>query len=295
MVTIIIIGAVLIALIVGYTLHRQRKLHQLYQDKPIERVTNFDLEVDIKGGQAVGGYERRKSRMWVLMWAAIAAVIVVGAAICGIMKWNAGAEQRQIAKAEKQRLEKLKQAEEERLEKQNEDEFLAWVDDNASGSLDAEIRKRFYKAQKNELSELQAKINKLNAEKAKLTAEWQKGLQELDSSLKMARDSLYYSCLENLQAEQAEITAEIETLQKRDIGEWQGEVLLQTVLWMLLWGFCSIMLRMFLGEGIYWLSALGALIFLLVRCWPISSAFDMFLIVFMFVVCVSFGWVLSGE
>ena len=199
MVTIIIIGAVLIALIVGYTLHRQRKLHQLYQDKPIERVTNFDLEIDIKGGQAVGGYERRKSRMWVFMWAAIAAVIVVCAAICGIMKWNAGAEQRQIAKAEKQRLEKLKQAEEERLEKQNEDEFLAWVDDNASGSLDAEIRKRFYKAQKNELNELQTKINKLNAEKAKLTAEWQKGLQELDSSLKMARDSLYYSCLENLQ------------------------------------------------------------------------------------------------
>ena len=295
MVTIIIIGAVLIALIVGYTLHRQRKLHQLYQDKPIERVTNFDLEIDIKGGQAVGGYERRKSRMWVLMWAAIAAVIVVCAAICGIMKWNAGAEQRQIAKAEKQRLEKLKQAEEERLEKQNEDEFLAWVDDNASGSLDAEIRKRFYKAQKNELSELQTKINKLNAEKAKLTAEWQKGLQELDSSLKMARDSLYYSCLENLQAEQAEITAEIETLQKRDIGEWQVEVLLQTVLWMLLWGFCSIMLRMFLGEGIYWLSALGAFIFLLVRCWPIVGAFEMFGIVFVFVVCVSFGWVLSGE
>ena len=287
----------MIALIVGYTLHRQRKLHQLYQDKPIERVTNFDLEIDIKGGQAVGGYERRKSRsrMWVLMWAAIAAVIVVCAAICGIMKWNAGAEQRQIAKAEKQRLEKLKQAEEERLEKQNEDEFLAWVDDNASGSLDAEIRKRFYKAQKNELSELQTKINKLNAEKAKLTAEWQKGLQELDSSLKMARDSLYYSCLENLQAEQAEITAEIETLQKRDIGEWQVEVLLQTVLWMLLWGFCSIMLRMFLGEGIYWLSALGALIFLLVRCWPIVGAFEMFGIVFVFVVCVSFGWVLSGE
>ena len=285
----------MIALIVGYTLHRQRKLHQLYQDKPIERVTNFDLEVDIKGGQAVGGYERRKSRMWVFMWAAIAAVIVVGAAICGIMKWNAGAEQRQIAKAEKQRLEKLKQAEEERLEKQNEDEFLAWVDDNASGSLDAEIRKRFYKAQKKELGELQTKINKLNAEKAKLTAEWQKGLQELDSSLKVARDSLYYSCLENLQAEQAEITAEIETLQKRDIGEWQGEVLLRTVLWMLLWGFCSIMLRILLGEAIYWLSALGALIFLLVRCWPIMSAFDMFLIVFVFVVCVSFGWVLSGE
>ena len=295
MVTIIIIGAVLIALIVGYTLHRQRKLHQLYQDKPIERVTNFDLEVDIKGGQAVGGYERRKSRMWVFMWAAIAAVIVVCAAICGIMKWNAGAEQRQIEKAEKQRLEKLKQAEEERLEKQNEDEFLAWVDDNASGSVDAEIRKRFYKAQKNELSELQAKINKLNAEKAKLTAEWQKGLQGLDSSLKMARDSLYYSCLENLQDEQAEITAEIETLQKRDISEWRGKILLQTALWMLLWGVGTIVLRMILGEGIYWLSALGALIFLLVRCWPISSAFDMFLIVFVFVVCVSFGWVLSGE
>ena len=282
MVTIIIIGAVLIALIVGYTLHRQRKLQQ-YQDKPIERVTNFDLEVDIKGGQAVGGYERRKSRMWVLMWAAIAAVIVVCAAICGIMKWNAGAEQRQMAKAEKQRLEKLKQAEEERLAKLNEDEFLAWVDDNASGSLDAEIRKRFYKAQKKELSELQTKINKLNAEKAKLTAEWQKGLQELDSSLKVARDSLYYSCLENLQAEQAEITAEIETLQKKDIGEWQGEVLLQTVL------------RMLLGEGIYWLSVLGAFIFLLVRCWPIVGAFEMFFIVLMFVVGVIVGWVLSGE
>ena len=294
MVTIIIIGAVLIALIVGYTLYRQRKLQQ-YQNKPIKRVTNFDLEVDIESGQAVGGYERRKSRMWVLMWAAIAAVIVVCAAICGIMKWNAGAEQRQIEKAEKQRLEKLKQAEEERLARQNEDEFLAWVDDNASGSVDAEIRKRFYKAQKKELSELQTKINKLNAEKAKLTAEWQKGLQELDSSLKVARDSLYYSCLENLQAEQAEITAEIETLQKRDIDEWQGEVLLRTVLWMLLWGFCSIMLRMILGEGVYWLSVLGAFIFLLVRCWPIVGAFEMFGIVFVFVVCVSFGWVLSGE
>ena len=54
----------MIALIVGYTLHRQRKLRQQYQDKPIEQVTNFDLEVDIKGGQAVGGYERCKSRMW---------------------------------------------------------------------------------------------------------------------------------------------------------------------------------------------------------------------------------------
>ena len=294
MVTTIIIGAVLIALIVGYTLYRQRKLQQ-YQNKPIKRVTNFDLEVDIESGSAVKDYERRKSRMWVLMWAAIAAVIVVCAAICGIMKWNAGAEQRQIAKAEKQRLEKLKQAEEERLAKQNEDEFLAWVDDNASGSLDAEIRKRFYKAQKKELGELQTKINKLNAEKAKLTAEWQKGLQELDSSLKVARDSLYYSCLENLQAEQAEITAEIETLQKRDIGEWQGEVLLRTVLWMLLWGFCSIMLRMLLGEGVYWLSALGAFIFLLVRCWPIVGAFEMFFIVFVFVVCVCVGWAISGE
>ena len=284
----------MIALIVGYTLHRQRKLQQ-YQDKPIERVTNFDLEVDIKGGQAVGGYERRKSRMWVLMWAAIAAVIVVCAAICGIMKWNAGAEQRQMAKAEKQRLEKLKQAEEERLAKLNEDEFLAWVDDNASGSVDAEIRKRFYKAQKKELSELQAKISKLNAEKAKLTAEWQKGLQGLDSSLKMARDSLYYSCLENLQDEQAEITAEIETLQKRDISEWRGKILLQTALWMLLWGFCSIMLRMLWGEGIYWLSTLGALIFLLVRWWPISSAFEMFLILAAFVVSVIVGWVISAE
>ena len=47
----------MIALIVGYTLHRQRKLRQQYQDKPIEQVTNFDLEVDIKGGQSVGGYD----------------------------------------------------------------------------------------------------------------------------------------------------------------------------------------------------------------------------------------------
>ena len=81
MITTIIIGAVLIALIVGYTLHRQRQLQQQYQEEPIERVTNFDLEVDIKGGQAVGGHERRKSRLWMLMWAAIAAVIVVCAAI----------------------------------------------------------------------------------------------------------------------------------------------------------------------------------------------------------------------
>ena len=55
------------------------------------------------------------------------------------------------------------------------------------------------------------------------------------------------------------------------------------------------MLRMLLGEGIYWLSVLGAFIFLLVRCWPIVGAFEMFFIVLMFVVGVIVGWVLSGE
>ena len=250
----IIIGAVLIALIVGYTLHRQRKLQQ-YQEEPIERVTKFDLEVDIKGGQAVGGHERRKSRLWMLMWAAIAAVIVVCAAIYGIMKWNAGAEQRQIAKAEKQR-----QAELQKVAQQSGEE------DDVALFSEAAVRKRFINSQRKELDELQAKLDKLEVEKQRLQNEWQNDLKKLSAPLKSARDSVYYRSLADLEEEQTEINSDIAKVQNKTIEMWQGDVGTEIFLWLLFLGVGVFVASIWFGLILYWSGAA-----LLLVCWIILA------------------------
>ena len=255
MVTIIIIGVVLIALIVGYTLHRQRKLQQQYQEEPIERVTKFDLEVDIKGGQAVGGHERRKSRLWMLMWAAIAAVIVVCAAIYGIMKWNAGAEQRQIAKAEKQR-----QAELQKVAQQSGEE------DDVALFSEAAVRKRFINSQRKELDELQAKLDKLEVEKQRLQNEWQNDLKKLSAPLKSARDSVYYRSLADLEEEQTEINSDIAKVQNKTIEMWQGDVGTEIFLWLLFLGVGVFVASIWFGLILYWSGAA-----LLSVCWIILA------------------------
>ena len=255
MVTIIIIGAVLIALIVGYTLHRQRKLQQQYQDEPIERVTKFDLEVDIKGGQAVGGYERRKSRVWVLMWAAIAAVIVVCAAICGIMKWNAGAEQRQMAKAEKQR-----QAELQTVAQQSGEE------DDVALFSEAAVRKRFINSQRKELDELQAKLDKLEVEKQRLQNEWQNDLKKLSAPLKSARDSVYYRSLADLEEEQTEINSDMAKVQNKTIEMWQGDVGTEIFLGLFFLGVGVFAVSIWFGRILYWSGAA-----VLSVCWIILA------------------------
>ena len=255
MVTIIIIGAVLIALIVGYTLHRQRKLQQQYQDEPIERVTKFDLEVDIKGGQAVGGYERRKSRVWVLMWAAIAAVIVVCAAICGIMKWNAGAEQRQMAKAEKQR-----QAELQKVAQQSGEE------DDVALFSEAAVRKRFINSQRKELDELQAKLDKLEVEKQRLQNEWQNDLKKLSAPLKSARDSVYYRSLADLEEEQTEINSDMAKVQNKTIEMWQGDVGTEIFLGLFFLGVGVFAVSIWFGRILYWSGAA-----VLSVCWIILA------------------------
>ena len=255
MVTIIIIGVVLIALIVGYTLHRQRKLQQQYQEEPIERVTKFDLEVDIKGGQAVGGHERRKSRLWMLMWAAIAAVIVVCAAICGIMKWNAGAEQRQIAKAEKQR-----QAELQKVAQQSGEE------DDVALFSEAAVRKRFINSQRKELDELQAKLDKLEVEKQRLQNEWQNDLKKLSAPLKSARDSVYYRSLADLEEEQTEINSDIAKVQNKTIEMWQGDVGTEIFLGLFLLGVVVFAVSIWLGRIFYWSGAAVASV-----CWIILA------------------------
>ena len=255
MVTIIIIGVVLIALIVGYTLHRQRQLQQQYQEKPIERVTNFDLEIDIKSGPAVENYQRRKSRLWMLMWAAIAAVIVVCAAICGIMKWNAGAEQRQIAKAEKQR-----QAELQKVAQQSGEE------DDVALFSEAAVRKRFINSQRKELDELQAKLDKLEAEKQRLQNEWQNDLKKLSAPLKSARDSVYYRSLADLEEEQTEINSDIAKVQNKTIEMWQGDVGTEIFLGLLLLGVGVFVASIWFGLILYWSGAA-----LLSVCWIILA------------------------
>ena len=241
MVTIIIIGVVLIALIVGYTLHRQRQLQQQYQEEPIERVTKFDLEVDIKSGPAVENYQRRKSRLWMLMWAAIAAVIVVCAAICGIMKWNAGAEQRQIAKAEKQR-----QAELQKVAQQSGEE------DDVALFSEAAVRKRFINSQRKELDELQAKLDKLEVEKQRLQNEWQNDLKKLSAPLKSARDSVYYRSLADLEEEQTEINSDIAKVQNKTIEMWQGDVGTEIFLGLFLLGVVVFVASSWFGRIFYW-------------------------------------------
>ena len=238
----------MIALIVGYTLYRQRKLQQ-------------QQEVDIKSGQAVENYERRKSRMWVFMRAAIAAVIVVCMAICGIMKWNAGAEQRQIAKAEKQRLEKL-----------NEDEFSAWVDDNYSCFSKMVAYQRFNEYKEEKINDLQQKINQLDAEKAELKARWEKNRDALDIQARTTRDSVYYSCLSSLLEQQEEVVVDINKVEQESFASWQEGQAAGSFLWLFVWLVLTFVVCLFLinqaydcDAWVYWLSYVVAAIFFVVK------------------------------
>ncbi len=234
MFTTIIICGILILLIFGGWLSYQRKLDKAFKEQS-EREPMFDLDRDVKPGLDREAWNIRKRRAFMFMVSTIGGVIVIGALICGIMEWNAGAEQRQIAKAEKQR-----QAE---------------LEGDVALFSEAAIRKRFIKSQQKELDKLQAKLDKLEAEKQRLQIEWQNDLKKLSTPLKLARDSVYYRSLADLNEEQTEINSDIAAVQSETIEMWRNDAGGDILLYLFLLGIAVWGASICFGKRFYWSGA----------------------------------------
>ena len=112
---IVIIGAVLIALIVGIGTYYKRKLRKQYQKQPYQSVTGTDLEAELKGEDAYKHYKRRQDRLTMLITALCAAVVIMGGLVYASVNWWQESEPERIARAEQKRIEKV---EKQRLQKE---------------------------------------------------------------------------------------------------------------------------------------------------------------------------------
>lgn len=118
---IVIVGAVLIALIVGIGAYYKRKLRKQYQEQPYQSVTGTDLEAELKGEDAYKHYKRRQDRLTMLIKALCAAVVIMGGLVYASVNWWQESEPERIARAEQKRIEK---AEQQRLQAEAEKQRL---------------------------------------------------------------------------------------------------------------------------------------------------------------------------
>lgn len=261
MVTVIIICTSLIVLILAYGAYYKRKLNKQYQKHPYQQVTGSELEAELRLPQAQKIYYQRRSRVNLLVLALVAAVLVIGGLAGALIKWDAGAEQRQIAQAEKQRLEKLKK-----------DEFSVWVDDNVSLFSDIAVRMRLERYKKEKLYELQSKLNELEAERAELTAKWTQNRENIDQIARDERDAIYDCYLKNFEEQQQEITSDMDKIRSMTIYDRQRSISSWLCIILLIWGVVTWIITFFLQMRhdalyvwVYWLSFFAAIVFLIVK------------------------------
>ena len=161
---IVIVGAVLIALIVGIGTYYKRKLRKQYQKQPYQSVTGTDLEAEISGGEAYKRYKTRQDRLTMLVKALCAAVVIMGGLVYFSVNWWQESEPERIARAEQKRIEKAEQqrlqeeAEKKRLQEEAEKKRLQ--EEAEQPSTDAGgIEARFQQWKAGRIAEAQKKVD----------------------------------------------------------------------------------------------------------------------------------------
>ena len=145
-----IVGAVLIALIVGIGTYYKRKLRKQYQKQPYQSVTGTDLEAEISGGEAYKRYKTRQDRLTMLVKALCAAVVIMGGLVYASVNWWQESEPERIARAEQKRIEK---AEKQRLQEEAEKKRLQEKAEKQRLQEEAEKKRLQEEAEKKRLQE----------------------------------------------------------------------------------------------------------------------------------------------
>ncbi len=140
-------GVGLFLIILAYGLFYLKRLRRAFDQTEIRTVTGSDAERIVKAYRTEEGYLRRRSRVWLLMIAVEAAVVLItaGGYIYAANKdrWALEAEQRRIERAERERQEALKaEAERQKAEAEAEQRRIERAERERQEALKAEAERR---------------------------------------------------------------------------------------------------------------------------------------------------------
>lgn len=229
----IIIGLVLIALIVGYSLYQRRNLSKQYQQSQQKKpVTVFDLEPEIGAQQVETTYQQRKTRLkLVMLWAIAAVVVVCGGGFAISIYWNKMVEKRAAEQVQKIMAEK--QATEQQLPAEPIKTGIKWALENDGDVWYSEAaalhrfkmyleENKVYKERR--LAQIKLERQKLLAQKDAIRAEWLQIRTKGDATLQEINQKLYQKNMDDLDRQLADLESKAQSLKEDQMSfeTWQG-------------------------------------------------------------------------